>query len=427
MQTASYAQLDETLHIETLENGLRVCLLPRAGVQKTFGVLAADFGAADTAFLAGSGSIKTEVPLGTAHFLEHKLFDNQAYSVHAAFAKLGAETNAFTSHVETAYEFSAAEHPYDCAGLLLDFVQLPNFTEKTVEQEKGIIEQEALMYLDQADRQLYLGTLTALFREHPVRHEALGTIQSVYSTTKKHLDLCHELFYHPENMVLFIGGGFDASRMMEKVRDNQQAKKFSRRPSVWKMKPAEPETAAQEEHVFHMSVSRPKCMVGIKEYGTAISAEDLQNRLLLTRLVLGCLFSRSGAYYKILLEEELIDYSFQYQNVSDRDFGYTLISSTTDSPHDFAGKVKQLLLDARTVELPEEDFIRQQKKLIGGFLRNLNSIETIAQQQPWYLNHGLDYLRQIEVVQQLTVHDARRFLNDWISEDRLGVCMILPG
>src|SRR5690625_5771207 len=73
---------------------------------------------------------------------------------------------------------------------------------------------------------MYKNMIQAMFKNHPARQEVLGTKESVYSTTKEDLYTCYETFYHPENMILFIAGNFDAPKMMKLIKDNQTAKSF---------------------------------------------------------------------------------------------------------------------------------------------------------------------------------------------------------
>ena len=70
---------------------------------------------------------------------------------------------------------------------LLDFVQQPYFTEQTVEKEKGIIAQEITMYDDQPDWRLYFGTIENMYKNHPVKIDIAGTIESIDDITAEHL------------------------------------------------------------------------------------------------------------------------------------------------------------------------------------------------------------------------------------------------
>ena len=70
-----YAQIKETLYTETLENGLKVYLLPKNDFQKTYGLFTTDYGSIDNTFVPIGQEEMIEVPDGIAHFLEHKMFE----------------------------------------------------------------------------------------------------------------------------------------------------------------------------------------------------------------------------------------------------------------------------------------------------------------------------------------------------------------
>lgn len=114
---------------------------------------------------------------------------------------------------------------------MLNFVQEPYFSEKTVEKEKGIIGQEIQMYQDNPDWRLYFGLIDSLFVKHPIKIDIAGTIESISKITKDLLYECYETFYHPSNMLLFVVGAIDPEETMDLVRENQAKKiiKISRK------------------------------------------------------------------------------------------------------------------------------------------------------------------------------------------------------
>ena len=73
---------------------------------------------------------KRQVPYGTAHFLEHQMFEQPEGNIMERFAELGAEANAFTDSGKTVYYFKTAENFIENFRVLLDFVETPYF-EKT--------------------------------------------------------------------------------------------------------------------------------------------------------------------------------------------------------------------------------------------------------------------------------------------------------
>ncbi|MUV38211.1 Insulysin [Lentibacillus sp. JNUCC-1] len=426
MLSTTYENVDETIYTEVLDNGLTVCLLPRQGLSKTYGIFTTAFGATDMTFVPIGQSKKTTVPLGVAHFLEHKMFDKGDHDAFADFSKLGSAANAYTNSTETAYLFSATEKVKENVELLLDFVQDPYFTEETVEKEKGIITQEAQMYADNPDQRLYMSTLEALFEHHPVRYEVLGTLESINNITKDDLYTCYHTFYHPSNMTLCIAGQMDVEEMMDFIRANQNEKEFAPADDIQRFTPEEPKAVYESKKTISMPVSTPKCMVGIKEYSETISEDELRNRTLLTSMMLSYFFGSSGPFYKELYDEGIIDFSFGAETLSEQDYGYSLLSSNAQDPEMFAQRVKSLLLSTKTYQLDEVSFERMKKRKIGSLLRGMNSIENVAENIIWHNNRGLDYFKLIPAIEALTLEEANNFLDSWIEEDRISIVTMLP-
>ena len=81
-------------------------------------------------------SEKITIPDGTAHYLEHKLFESEEKGAFELFAKTGANCNAGTSYDHTVYYFTCTDHFEENLEILLNFVQSPYFTPETVEKER---------------------------------------------------------------------------------------------------------------------------------------------------------------------------------------------------------------------------------------------------------------------------------------------------
>ena len=64
-------------------------------------MFATNFGSIDTVCPPIDGGEPVKVPDGTAHFLEHKLFENEDGDAFARYAETGADANAFTSFDKT--------------------------------------------------------------------------------------------------------------------------------------------------------------------------------------------------------------------------------------------------------------------------------------------------------------------------------------
>ena len=215
MEKIEFKQLQEELYHEKLENGLEVYILPKKGFNKTFATFTTKYGSIDNHFVPLESEEYIKVPDGIAHFLEHKLFEKEDGDVFQQFSKQGASANAFTSFTRTAYLFSSTSNVELNLDTLMDFVQEPYFSEKTVEKEKGIIGQEITMYDDNPDWRLYYGVIQNLYENHPVRIDIAGTVESISHINKDLLYECYGTFYHPSNMLLFVVGPVNVEQTYE--------------------------------------------------------------------------------------------------------------------------------------------------------------------------------------------------------------------
>lgn len=220
MKEIVFEQLNEKLYHETLANGLEVYILPKQGFNKTYATFTTKYGSIDNHFIPLDGGEPLKVPDGIAHFLEHKMFEDEDGDVFQLFSKQGASANAFTSFTRTAYLFSSTSEVDKNLETLLDFVQHPYFTEKSVEKEKGIIGQEITMYDDNPDWRVYFGIIENMYENHPVRIDIAGTVELIDKITKDLLYKCYETFYHPKNMVLFVIGSLQPDEIIKLVKTN---------------------------------------------------------------------------------------------------------------------------------------------------------------------------------------------------------------
>ncbi|GGM21955.1 peptidase M16 [Paraliobacillus quinghaiensis] len=425
MHEKTYDQLKETIYHDTLDNGLRVYLLPKREMTKTFGVFTTDYGSIDQSFTPINQDEAITVPDGIAHFLEHKLFEKEDRDVFQDFTKRGASANAFTSFTKTAYLFSSTTDIEENVTTLLNFVQDPYFSDESVEKEKGIIAQEIRMYDDQADWRSFFGTIQSMYHKHPVQIDIAGSVDSIQDITKDDLYTCYNTFYHPKNMVLCIAGNFDPEQMMVLIKANQQAKTFPDLKEIERSFPEEPATVAEQKHVIEMPVSISKCMVGIKENMTTVNESFMRDDLL-ADMLLDHFYSNSGEFYRDLYEQDLIDDSFSFESSREKNFAFSIIGGNTSEPDQLMNVLKQQLLQWNDYQLTAEDFERMKKKKTGELLRSMNSLENIANQFTHYLTLGFDYFDLIPTIENLTLEEANQFLQNWTNDTNIAVCQIVP-
>ncbi|MFJ7933203.1 EF-P 5-aminopentanol modification-associated protein YfmH [Sporosarcina sp. NPDC096371] len=427
MKKIEFDNLQETLYNEKLSNGLDVYILPKRGFSKTFVTFTTKYGSVDRTFIPRGKKEEVTVPDGIAHFLEHKLFEKEDGDVFQKFSVNGASANAFTSFTRTAYLFSATDKLYDNTEILLDFVQEPYFTEKTVDKEKGIIAQEITMYDDEPDWRLYFGTIENMYHEHPVKIDIAGTVESIQDITAEHLYECYETFYHPSNMVLFVVGSVDPDEMMTFIKKNQDAKTFDEPADIARIFPAELDATAISERTLAMDISKPKFNMGLKCNKTDVEGEEMLIQELSSGLVLDLLFGRTSPFYTAAYEEGLIDESFSYDFTLENGFGFAMVGSDTDQPEQLESAIRKTLQDAvEKWPITPVELDRMRKKKIGQFMRSLNSPEFIANQFTRYTFNKMNLFDVVPTLEKLTVDNLQAAFQTFADASGHTVYSVVP-
>ena len=209
MQIIENSKVKEKLYIEKLDNGLTVMIIPKKNMQKKYVMWATNYGSIDNKFIVPGETEVTEVPDGVAHFLEHKMFEqeNGTNSLDTLTA-LGVNANAYTTSNHTAYLFECTDNFYLALNEFMNYVQNPYFTNENVEKEKGIIGQEIIMYDDYPEWQVYMNAMKIIYKENPIKSDIAGTIESISKINKEILYKCYETFYNPSNMVICFSRRF---------------------------------------------------------------------------------------------------------------------------------------------------------------------------------------------------------------------------
>ncbi|MEG0180150.1 MAG: insulinase family protein, partial [Oscillospiraceae bacterium] len=122
-----------------IDNGLVILLHEMPEFSGVHAIFATNFGSIDREFTLNGKHY--ELPAGVAHFLEHKMFENEDGDAFEKYAKTGANANAYTGFDKTSYIFQTTDNVDESMDILLNFVTNPYFTEQTVKKEQGIIGQ----------------------------------------------------------------------------------------------------------------------------------------------------------------------------------------------------------------------------------------------------------------------------------------------
>jgi predicted Zn-dependent peptidase len=418
--------LKEQVYMRRVDPGLEVYVLPKKGYIKKYATYATHFGSVDSRFIVGGEGKELSVPDGVAHFLEHKLFEDEEGNAFDRFATLGASSNAFTNFNNTAYLFSSTENFEESLELLLDFVQNPYFTEESVEKEKGIIEQEIRMYEDNPQWRLFFNLLAAMYKEHPVRVDIAGTVESIRQIDKDVLYKCYRTFYHPSNMAVFVVGDVDPERVLDQVEANVSKRNYQPLGEIKRIYPQEPRELEKEYVMQELVVSQPVLNIGFKERDLGYEGDRLFKRELVTNLVLDVVFGSSSKLYNELYEEGLIDDEFDAGYVAERDYSHTVVGGETADPNRLFERLVAGIKQAQNTGISAETFEHYRRKMMGEFLKSFNSLEFIANNFLAYHFRKINFFDYLDVLQNMTLEDVNSRLTDHFTADNMARSLIMP-
>lgn len=265
MEVNSIKHFDLPLYTEVLENGLTVNLIPKLNVSNVYATFSTFYGSFYNDFKPLNSDEYYHAPLGVAHFLEHKVFEQEdGEDPFSFYTKYGADANASTSYQKTTYLFSGTGHLEENLNYLLDFVQSPHFTDENVEKEKGIIEQEIKMYDDIPYWKLYDRTLNNSFHTHPLKYPIAGTVDTIRKISKDDLYVCYNTFYHPSNMFLTIVGNFEPESVIKTIKENQKNKKYPKSSEIEIQSYDESDKVVVNNDTIIFDVEIPKVAIAYK-------------------------------------------------------------------------------------------------------------------------------------------------------------------
>ena len=396
-----YPAVKETVYKTKLSNGLTVSLLSKQDFNEVYGIATVQFGSVDATYTSLGKGLRHH-PAGIAHFLEHKLFEREnSEDMMAAFTRLGADSNAFTSFTKTSYLFSTIDHLLENLDLLDELVGDVHFTEESVLREQDIIQQEREMYQDDPDSRLFFATLANLYPDTPLATDIVGSEKSISEIQVSNLKENFTEFYKPVNMSLFLVGNIDLEVVEEYF--SKKEKKTLEQFIVTKEKlPLQP---VKQTDSLRMEVSSPKLAVAIRGNGQITEAESYRYNILL-KLLFTMMFGWTSDRFQRLYETGKLDASLSLEVEVNSRFHFVILTMDTKEPvslsHQFRKAIRQFSSDA---DITEEHLDLVKSEIFGEFFSSMNSLEFIATQYD-SMDRGETIFDFPKILQEITLEDV---------------------
>ena len=378
MKIIESSRIKEKAYVEKLENGLTVIIIPKANTNKKYIMWGTHFGSIDNHFIMPKTGEEVYIPDGVAHFLEHKMFEqeNGKNSLDVLMA-LGIDANAYTTNDHTAYLFECSNKFYEGLDELMDYVQHPYFTDENVEKEKGIIAQEIKMYDDDPGWRMYINAMDCMYKNNPVKLDIAGTVESISKITPDVLYKCYNTFYNPSNMTMVVCGDFVPEDLLEEIK--KRIVKKEPQGEIKRIYPPKESKINKQYKEDEMEVSMPIFAIGYKDNEELKeNRENIVKKHIAIEILLNMAIGKSSELYKELYEsgdllsEPDLDYEFSDE------YAHVLITGQSKNPKKIYEKIKETFEQYKKNGLDEEHFNRIQRKIYGDYVVEYNSVGDIA-------------------------------------------------
>lgn len=410
----------------TLDNGLRVYLLPvkNAPVVTTM-----------VAYRVGAGDEEKD-QTGLSHYLEHLLFKGTSKlvpgDIDRATQRNGGRNNAYTSEDMTVYHFDFAADRWPIA-LEIEADRMRNTlidAKHEFEQEKGAVIQELAGNEDGPWDLEYKAMLPLLWpKDSPYSHPVIGQEAHVKGATAEIIKRHYDKWYHPNNASLIVVGGFDPDEALKKIKELfgpiAKAELPPRKKATFY-----PERKEPVRKEFESKFDVPRLMVGFNtvQVGTP---EDPILDVIQDILTSG----KTSRMYRKLVEDERIASEVSAGNYAGRYPGWFAVSVELLQGKD--RKKAEELVFAELEQLAKEpvtdaELARARRKILASFVFSRESVHSLADAvsrtstYPGGEDVGKFLQDYLDRVLKVTKEDIQRVAKQYLDRNKAAIVWSVP-
>jgi len=414
---------NQEVYYQKLSNGLDVYLIPISGRKNYYASLVTYYGSNDLEYKSNVTFEFVKSPLGTAHFLEHKVFEMiDGSDPFNFFAESGTDVNAGTSYHTTKYYIWGTNDLEKNLSYFLKMVFNPYFTEENILKEQGIIREEIKMYDDDPTWQLEDCSRHNLFYNMHVKDKIAGTIDTIMDINKENLYDAYNTFYQPNNMALVIGGNFDVKKIMKLVENHPSlAVRHENKPIIRK-EIEEPKEVLCEYQVLEGNIVIPKMKYSFKIRKDQFTLpNDLEINMYLN-CIFSTLFGTSSIFNEKVYHDKLTT-GYYYEYSYHKEYYILSIEAETDKPELFKDLVLETL---NNIEVTAEDLLRHKKMWLASEIRISDRVDILVNSLIEDLVlYKRPYYNRVEIIKNLSYDDLALTIKE-LNFDNSSMVLMVP-
>jgi len=407
------AALYEGIITETLPNGLRVFLKPVPGATVITTMVGYKVGACD----------EDLDQTGLSHYLEHLMFKGTDKlfpgDIDRATLRNGGANNAWTSEDMTLYHFDFAAEQWEVP-LKIEADRMRNIRideKHEFQQEKGAVIAELERNEDRPWDLEFKAILPLLFGKNgPYGHPVIGEREHVRAATAEIIKRHYDRWYHPNNAVLVVCGGFDPVKVMAKIKELfgpiQKQEVPARKPA----QSVQRKEAARHELKSKFEV--PRLVIG---YNSVPTGDPDYYPLVVAQQVLSG--GKTSRFYKKLIEGEEIATAAEAGNNSGRLPGWFAVYVELLQGKNRAQAEKLVLAEVKRLQdelVSEAELKRVKQGLISSSVFSRESVHNLAENIAVGVTiNDLNYLKSyLPKINAVTAQDVQRVAKKYFNPDQ---------
>lgn len=414
---------NQEVYYQKLANGLDVYLIPLASRKNYYASLVTYYGSNDLEYRSNDTGDFVKSPLGTAHFLEHKVFEMADGSdPFSFFAESGTEVNAGTSYHTTKYYIWGTNDLEKNLSYLLEMVFTPLFTDKNISKEQGIICEEIKMYDDDPSWQLEDCSRNNLFYNMHIKDKIAGTVDSIMEINKENLYDAYNTFYQPNNMALVIGGNFNPEKIIELVKNHPALSVRKESKPIIRKEIEEPKEVPCKYQVLEGNIVIPKMKYSFKIRKDQFTLpNDIEINLYLN-CIFSTLFGTSSLFNEKVYHDKLTT-CYYYEYSYHKEYYILSIEAETDKPELFKDLVLETL---NNIKVTHEDLLRHKKMWLASEIRISDRIDILINSfiEDLFL-YQKPYYNRADIIKNLSYDDLILTIKE-LNFDNSSMVLMVP-
>ena len=405
MKEINLKGLDLSVYEEELSNGLKIYYLPITNNKKYNIQFVVRLGGRNRTFEYENEMIT--LPEGTAHYLEHKVFENEDGSnTFELFNNHATYGNAFTNDKRTTFLCRGTSNFEEDLKILLNFVTKPYFTDENVEKERGIISEEIKQNEDNVYRRLYNNQLKGLFHSKEYQQTVIGTIESINKIDKDILYKAYNTFYNPSNTFIVITGNFNidnASRIIKEILSKKKGITI-KQPNI-----EEKESVVKKKIELESDHETNKILIGIKKDISNINLSKFEIDVY-TSILLEMIFGETTNFRQEIYDKKIVT---SFSTASEIN-GNTLILRIFGVSDQIDTLINKIENELKNIKLDQKTFNRIKKVILAHSIIDSDYSEQMISNIVGYLTIFDDIVPdRTEKIRKLNIEQLEKLVKEF--------------